>query len=139
MTSVLRSRRVKIIGITVVFLCAAGIGAASAANGGPPGPPDFPKNAKGDTYGKLPFDGSADQVPDLVAVVGTHGKQGYVRPQDLHLTDDAPSSPEEALKQQSQSVDEEIPVYGQDGSTVIDTFVVEGSSDPMPPPPSGTE
>lgn len=127
-------RGVKVLGAAAVFLAAAGMGAAVAAGGqsdAPNPPTPYPTNAKGDTYGKLPFDGQVTETPDLVAVVGVNGVEGYVAASEFGL-DTAPSSPEKALQEQAKSVDREVPVYAEDGTTVIDTFVIEGASEPLP-------
>lgn len=131
-------RRAKILGICLTFLGALAAGAATAAIGEPPtGSEDvYPKNAEGDTFGKMPTEGGIEQLPDLVAVVGIHGKTGYARAEDLGVAAEPPSSPEEAVRQQqARSADREIPVYAEDGATIVDTFIVHGTPGVIPPPP----
>ena len=122
------TRGAKIGAAAVVFLCAAGAGVAAAASAGSDSP-DYPRNARGNTFGKMPAEGPARGMPDLVAVVGVTGKSGYVRADDLGINDEPPSSPEEALRQQAEREDGEVPVFAEDGTTVIDSFGIEAPAD----------
>lgn len=91
-------------------------------------------NAEGNTFG---VDGGPDGAPDLVRVSGTgaNGEQieGYAWASDIaafspdHVAQ--PSDPEEALLWQAERDEKypggwDIPVYDEDGSTVIGTFHV---------------
>jgi hypothetical protein len=82
----------------------------------------------GRTYGPLltSADGN-EKVPDLVSVEGDHGKLGYAdSPGVLGENEPAPSSPEEALRLQSERAKNPvvIPVFAKDGITKIDTFTI---------------
>ncbi|WP_053387838.1 hypothetical protein [Leucobacter japonicus] len=66
-------------------------------------------------------------VPDLVRAGATNGKIGYVRNSDLIGT--MPGSPEEVEAwQEGQTDSRTIPVYDEDGITVIGEFVIVGDS-----------
>lgn len=129
------TRSAKICGAALVFLCAAGAGVATAASAGGDSP-DYPRNARGNSFGKMPAEGPGGGMPDLVAVVGVNGKSGYVRADDLGINDEPPSSPEEALRQQAERQDGEVPVFAEDGTTVIDSFVIEAPADQPQAPDS---
>jgi hypothetical protein len=88
---------------------------------------DWAVNDSGDSYGVI----NADGAPDLIAVVATNGKQGYVRSEDLADTDGSTAaesftSPEDALRWQEENagVIHMIPVYKSDGTTQIGEFRV---------------
>jgi hypothetical protein len=80
-------------------------------------------NANGQTYGVINERGS----PDLVAVIATNGKTGYAYAADLdRAAGDNPKSPEEALAMQQARVGKtfSVPVYKEDGKTIIGMFVM---------------
>jgi hypothetical protein len=84
-------------------------------------------NPHGDTYGVINTDGT----PDLIAVVATNRKEGYVFATDLAHADGSDqnfTSPEQALKWQRerQGKTMSIPVYLADGTTRIGTFEIAG-------------
>lgn len=86
---------------------------------------DWGVNAKGETYGVENVHGS----PDLIAVVATNGKQGYVYAADLNAAGGPmPTSPEDALVQQQERLGQEfsVPVYESDGETLVGEFVIGG-------------
>lgn len=90
---------------------------------------DWATNDKNETFGVENENGS----PDLVAVIATNGRQGYVKRVDFEEADGTAAtreftSPEDALKWQEQRRGKSfsIPVYEFDGSTVIGEFVVRG-------------
>ncbi|HWC21262.1 MAG TPA: hypothetical protein VG502_03085 [Flexivirga sp.] len=66
------------------------------------------------------------QEPDLIAVVATNGKQGYVHAAELDGP--APTSPAQAQKwsRQDQGHIHSVPVYASDGTTKIGDFDVPG-------------
>ncbi|WP_077490691.1 hypothetical protein [Sinomonas mesophila] len=78
-------------------------------------------NARGETYGvEIPGVG----VPDLLAVIATNGREGYVYARDLS-GGPGPTSPEDAAKNFSKPrPPREIPVYLSDGETQIGIFEV---------------
>lgn len=87
-------------------------------------------NENGQTFGKAPVTGpglSGSDVPDLVAVVGDHGVEGYVRAEELAADPNAnPATPEEALAIQATAEDRVLPVLAADGRTQLDTLTVWG-------------
>lgn len=97
-------------------------------------------NDEGTTYRRAPLDrqGRAESdVPDLVAVVGDHGVEGYVRSDELADDPNAnPATPEEALAIQAKAEDRVLPVFGADGRTQVDTFTVWGPNHDLPPDPA---
>ena len=80
-------------------------------------------NSKGESYGLQNDQGA----PDLVAVMATNGRQGYVYADDLDGP--VPSSPEEAIAWQEQRAGEVVtlPVYLLDGETQIGEFTLSPS------------
>lgn len=71
------------------------------------------------------------ETPDLVAVVATNGREGYVRRTDLEDADGTTAarsfrSPADALAWQEErgTTSITIPVYASDGRTVLGDFVV---------------
>lgn len=82
-------------------------------------------NADGLTYG-VP---NAGGTPDLVAVIATNGKAGYVYAKDL--AEPAPTNPSQALQQQNQpTITIHLPVYDADGKTEIGQFDVQRHTGP---------
>jgi hypothetical protein len=76
-------------------------------------------NADGLTFGVANDEGT----PDLVAVIATNGKTGYVYAKDLN--EPAPANPSQALQwQNSPLVTIHLPVYEPDGKTQIGVFDV---------------
>ncbi|MCC4248749.1 MULTISPECIES: peptidase M56 family protein [Microbacterium] len=84
-------------------------------------------NGDGETFGSI----VGGESPDLIAVVATNGREGYVRRTELQDADGTKAarsfhSPAEALawqeKRAGRSVS--IPVYASDGRTVLGDFVV---------------
>lgn len=85
----------------------------------------YERNDSGETYGKLVDSQSAierymKKEPDLIAVIATNGKEGYVKKTDFFPN--LPRDPNEALEQESANTDNVIPVYKTDGVTVIGEF-----------------
>lgn len=87
----------------------------------------WPITADGRTYGTADAtDGNllpVRDLPDLVAVVGNHGRHGYADSDILTGPGPAPSNPHEALEEQEDSRGQDVPVYGIDGQ-MIDTFTL---------------
>ncbi len=90
--------------------------------------------------GKFPGDGNGDgvisdsgseRIPALVAAVASNGAAGYVKYSDL-FCQPAPASPAAALAAQA-SGPSSIPVYASDGSTVVGSVTVGGSSSAASP------
>jgi hypothetical protein len=140
------------IGTGAVVVCIGlGLGVGSAIAGGPwvyspaglspsegiesvPQPePTYSVNADGQSYGSALDATSPDNEPDLIAVIATNGREGYALKKDM---DDANGttamkdfkSPEDALKWQEEEgwKEHSIPVYLEDGRTVVGEFVIGG-------------
>lgn len=89
---------------------------------------DLAENANGDTYG---VQGGGAQEPDLIAVVATNGREGYVYKDELAAIDGTNedfASPEEALAWQKEREGKtfSIHVYLPDGETIIGQFDITG-------------
>lgn len=87
--------------------------------------PDYPVNENGQTYGTTGDANYVEDYPDLIAVIGDSGKQGYIYREDF--LGDVPSSLEEAVEientiRNGTYVPRSVKVYDADGVTVIDTF-----------------
>ncbi|WZH38924.1 MAG: hypothetical protein PIR02_09680 [Microbacterium enclense] len=83
-------------------------------------------NDRGQTYGSW----GAGEEPDLIAVVATNGRQGYVEADELADADGSSrnfGSPEEALLWQEGRAGRAVvvPVYLSDGVTRVGDFVVQ--------------
>jgi hypothetical protein len=104
---------VTVLGLTV----GVGVGIAQAGGVGDaddrPAMGGMPVDVDGDG---LISDQGEERLPALILAVGDSGIEGYVRLADLE--GDAPTSPEEALEQSNDL--RVIPVYAEDGVTVID-------------------
>lgn len=92
-------------------------------------------NAKGETYGF----GNAKGVPDLVAVVATNGREGFVYRSDLEDADGTAAiktfkSPAEALAWQEARRGKTIaiPVYDAQAESVVGEFVIGYSGFKVP-------
>lgn len=91
---------------------------------------DFEVNENGETYGTSGGLIYYEDEPDLIAVIGNNGIEGYVRKTELET--DMPSCPEEAMRMQEErerngNSSRIIDVYESDGITIIDTFTVGGN------------
>lgn len=80
-------------------------------------------NDQGQSYG--PIDGvlTAGYYPDLIAVKGISGVEGYAYKDELLCA--APTSLEEAIAYYSQSGSFGISVYASDGVTWLDTYEIQ--------------
>ena len=86
----------------------------------------FPVNAAGQTYGSSANVTSLSQEPTLVWVQATNGKLGYVYASQLYGP--TPKNPQQAITWASTHYPKSIPVYAQNGKTVIGHFVIGGST-----------
>lgn len=86
--------------------------------------PPFPTNQSGMTFGSGSGIDATNPGPDLLAAYGTNGAFGYIRATDRErahgqppsgLVVNAPEIPPDGI---------DIPLYDQDGVTVIGTFTV---------------
>lgn len=89
----------------------------------------YPRNDLGETYGSALLLAARRQgygfTPVLIAAVGTDGVHGYVREADLNpYLDTRKDAVEYMSKLEENRV---IPLYKEDGKTVIGTFVLDGS------------
>lgn len=82
-------------------------------------------NKSGETYGSALY---CSESLDLISAKATNGNIGYIRNEDLEK--DSPSSPSEALN--SINKDRIIPVYKNDGQTIIGYFVIESGNTSTP-------
>ena len=88
----------------------------------------YPVNARGETYGPAGFEEWLGE-PDLVLAIGKNGVQGYIRQSEEAEASGSGRvhSPEEALAWNEYVQTRgpvEIPVYREDGETVVDWFVI---------------
>lgn len=89
-------------------------------------------NTKGESFGA---ENMENGVPDLIAVIATNGRSGYVYRTDLEEANGTAAiktfkSPAEALAWQEARRNKKIaiPVYDQDGKTVLGEFVIGGGA-----------
>ena len=99
--------------------------------------PPYPVNKNGQTFGNMAFVGPYNPVrPDLIACIGIDGTEGYCYQTDLNGVQ--PNNPDEAMEYMNRLVQryEEmrrngdmyvrvIPLYAEDGVTVIGEFGIE--------------
>jgi hypothetical protein len=116
------------------LLSPAGVSPANGISAEPKPDPSYAKNSKGQTFGSAAEATSPEAEPELILVVATNGKEGYVLKSDLDAANgqtasESFKSPEDALKwQETQGrKDQVIPVYKSDGITRIGTFLVFGA------------
>ncbi len=82
---------------------------------------EWPKNAKGQSYGRVGLGLSPDDDPDLVPATASNGRTGYVLSRDL--LGPQPKDPQEAIEWSKRPPKlRTIPVYDDRGS-VIGSFV----------------
>jgi hypothetical protein len=127
------SKRVLLAACAAVLVVSGGAAAAPSA-------PSVGHNTNHDvTYGKASLDrqGLAESdFSDLVAVVGDHGVEGYVRSRELFRDpNDDPATPEAALAMQAKAEDRVLPVFAADGRAQVDTFTVWGPNHDVPRTP----
>jgi hypothetical protein len=79
-------------------------------------------NAQGTTYGSDFYAQSEDEAPDLVRVLGKNGVEGYVYAYDLYNEPTNLSEVKDYIKTQNKTYS--IPVYDENGMTVIDEFEI---------------
>lgn len=82
-------------------------------------------NQNGEIYGSELFLSEIGVEPDLILAIGINNVCGYVRASDL---EPVINSPEEALEyQQTLEPSKTIPLYEEDGTTIIGSFVIDNS------------
>lgn len=82
----------------------------------------YPKNSRGQTYGPnigLENPKNTFETPDLLLAENKDGIVGYIKSEDLNQT---PQTIEEALELTKNPSTIELPMYLQDGVTVVGTF-----------------
>jgi hypothetical protein len=87
----------------------------------------WPENANGLTYGSALDATCPEDEPDLIQVVATNGKEGYVLRTDLEDAADASvETPQAALSEQAarKGQSQAIPAYESDGTTEIGVFEI---------------
>ena len=84
-----------------------------------PQAPPYPVNENGMTYGSGSGVDADDPGPDLVAAYGTNGRCGFVRAADRPQP---PTTLAGALDRTGPTEGTTIPLYAQDGVTVIGRF-----------------
>lgn len=85
---------------------------------------DYPVNANGDRYGSLKDAPTLEEAPDLIAAVGSDGKEGFIKKADFF--EPMPASPAEAVAT-SRRPGRTIPLYSADGETVTGKYVVRAT------------
>ncbi|MBN9200014.1 hypothetical protein [Microbacterium aurantiacum] len=93
--------------------------------------PKYSMNAQGESYGTVVDARSPDEEPDLIQAEARNGQVGYVRKSELDAANGSSAmktfkSPEEALawQRENEGKDVVIPVYLNDGVTIIGDFIV---------------
>jgi hypothetical protein len=125
------------LGASIGVIVSSEVGGASTGIAGLTPGATFPENSDGLTYGSSL--GALDEagVPDLILVVATNGKQGYVYRSALNAADGSDvSTLQEASDWDEVGATEShtVPVFAEDGTTVIGTFTVSPAVvDPVPP------
>lgn len=110
-------------GILSALLISGALGGASATA---TQSPVHKKNAAGQSYGSALGVASANE-PDLVAVYGDSGAQGYAKREDLKVQ--LPKNPAEAISQQNAGAQKRVvPVYDASGKPTGDTFTMNGEA-----------
>lgn len=103
--------------------------AASPAVPSVPGPGHgYPLNSHGQSYGSAADAPARGGEPDLIAAIASNGKRGYVKRIDMESP--RPKNPEEAvaLTKANEGKTKTVPVYDQEGQTVIGEFVMGGGT-----------
>ena len=85
----------------------------------------YPTNAKGETYGSDYYSTCEYDSPDLILVEGMEGNTGYVKYEDLNRGGECSTLNAAIEYQKDISVQKEIPVYLEDGGTIIDSFAIK--------------
>jgi hypothetical protein len=121
-----RDKLIPLFVLAALFGLTAGVALATA---------DEPRPAIGvypsDTDGDGVISDSGDErFPELIQAAGDNGVLGYVRLEDLEGPQ--PATPEEAVAMSGET--RVIPVYAEDGETVVDTFTISEDATLTPTP-----
>lgn len=84
---------------------------------------NFEINESGLTFGSNYYSISTETTPDLVSVIGNNGLKGYVYAEDIAMNDNLAYTLMQAVSEGENYYT--IPVYEEDGTTVIDTFNID--------------
>jgi hypothetical protein len=129
-----RKKTVRVRTITLVVLAiiagsatgAVGVSMAQASdqptNRSQEAAPAYPRNASGQTYGSAALATTPENEPDLILVVATNGKQGYVKRAELEPQSAANPAQAVAQAKSKANVRALVPVYKSDGKTPIGEF-----------------
>jgi hypothetical protein len=119
------------IAVGPTLLTPAGLTAEKGVDAKPMPSPSYPTNAHGESFGSIKDARSPQEEPELIQAVATNGETGYVRKSELDAVNGTSAmatfkSPEEALAWQAENLGKSfaVPVYLQDGKTVVGEFVV---------------
>lgn len=95
--------------------------------------PTYPVNPSGQSFGSAANANSPENEPDLIAVIATSGRSGYVLKSELDEANGTTAansftSPQDAVTWQETAgkYDRAISVYESDGKTVIGEFLIAG-------------
>jgi len=112
----------------------SGVTTEQGINAVPMPAPTYETNSNGLTYGSAADSDKPENEPDLIRVLATNGKEGYVKKTELEDADGTTAarsfkSPEDAVAwQYSEGLkDRTVAVYASDGETVIGEFLVVGA------------
>ncbi|MGL5714653.1 MAG: hypothetical protein ACRCX2_16655 [Paraclostridium sp.] len=91
---------------------------------------DFKINNNGETYGTYIETGNGSEInePDLMAVVGENNVEGYVKKTDFYDKKYNPETLEEVkeyMKLKEKEPYRMVPIYEEDGITVIGEFKIQ--------------
>lgn len=81
-------------------------------------------NKNGKTYGSNLINTEYGNEPDLILVECENGKSGYVYKEDFYDISNQPKNPEEAIIYMKKNKAKKIPVYKNDGKTIIGAFQI---------------
>jgi hypothetical protein len=101
-------------------ICSVTVAIAASADNN-----QYAVNENGESYGSAARATSIETEPDLIAVVGVKGLEGYVKKSDLYRDD--PQTAEEMEYYMAEVFGKGpryIPVYESDGKTAIDEFMI---------------
>ncbi|HVW79564.1 MAG TPA: hypothetical protein VHB69_01315 [Mycobacteriales bacterium] len=90
-------------------------------------PAAWPRNTSGQTYGSAMGITVPADLPDLISVIASNGRPGYVHKAPyLAAIESAPANPQIAATESPRPAT--LPVYAEDGHTRIGVFVIGSSS-----------
>lgn len=97
-------------------------------------PAEYKVNSNNMTYGIASLASNSEELPDLISAVGNNGVNGYILKSDFNIGN--PTSPEAVdeymemkKKMKEQGINGfEVPLYAEDGVTVVDTFTIGKSN-----------